>query len=139
MRHGKGKFFYQDGGLYDGEWKFNKMHGKGVLYYGSGKVAYDGDWVEDKFDGHGVLYNENPVGLSTPFDYRDLDMVDEFWEKYQGEFKDDNKEGYGTMFLSNGEKFTGIFKRDFVNGSGMFYRLDGSTVQGTWINNKLIN
>lgn len=25
MRHGKGKFFYQDGGSYDGEWSENKM------------------------------------------------------------------------------------------------------------------
>ena len=42
QRHGKGKFFYQDGGLYDGEWRENKMHGKGILYYASGKAAYDG-------------------------------------------------------------------------------------------------
>lgn len=25
LRHGKGKFFYQDGGLYDGDWVRNKM------------------------------------------------------------------------------------------------------------------
>jgi hypothetical protein len=33
MRHGQGKFFYQDGGMYDGNWKFNKMDGYGKLYY----------------------------------------------------------------------------------------------------------
>ena len=57
MRHGQGKFFYQDGGLYEGGWKENKMHGRGiswmkflgVLYYATGKPAYDGEWVEDKF------------------------------------------------------------------------------------------
>ena len=49
MRHGQGKFFYQDGGLYDGQWKENKMHGKGTLCYASGKAAYSGDWFEDKF------------------------------------------------------------------------------------------
>jgi hypothetical protein len=58
MRHGKGKFSYQDGGFYNGEWFENKMHGKGILYYASGKPAYDGDWVDDKFEGFGVLYNE---------------------------------------------------------------------------------
>mmetsp|Transcript_14778 Transcript_14778/g.1336 ORF Transcript_14778/g.1336 Transcript_14778/m.1336 type:complete len:82 (+) Transcript_14778:308-553(+) len=81
------------------------MHGKGVLYYGSGKPAYDGEWVEDKFEGFGILFNENPATLEGPFDYRDFDLVDEFWTKYDGEFKDDNKEGYGTLYLSNGEKF----------------------------------
>lgn len=67
------------------------MHGKGILYYASGKIAYDGDWVEDKFDGYGLLYNENPVAFTSQFDFRDLDFVEEYWEKYQGEFKDDNK------------------------------------------------
>jgi len=63
MRDGRGKFYYQDGGLFDGEWSQNKMHGKGVLSYASGKPAYDGDWIDDKFDGYGILYNENPEPL----------------------------------------------------------------------------
>jgi antitoxin component YwqK of YwqJK toxin-antitoxin module len=45
MRHGKGKFFYQDGGLYDGDWVCNKMTGFGRLYYQSGKLAYEGNWL----------------------------------------------------------------------------------------------
>ena len=36
MRHGQGKFYYQDGGMYDGNWKNNKMDGYGSLYYQSG-------------------------------------------------------------------------------------------------------
>lgn len=63
MRHGKGKFFYLDGGLYDGDWKYNKMDGQGSLYYQSGKLAYEGGWQDDKFQGYGVLYNEYPVDL----------------------------------------------------------------------------
>lgn len=64
MRHGKGKFFYQDGGMYDGDWVKNKMEGYGKLYYQSGtidfilgKIAYDGYWVQDQFTGPGILYN----------------------------------------------------------------------------------
>jgi antitoxin component YwqK of YwqJK toxin-antitoxin module len=57
MRHGRGKFYYTDGGLYDGEWKTNKMSGQGKLFYQSGKIAYDGAWSDDKFTGYGVLYN----------------------------------------------------------------------------------
>lgn len=40
MRHGYGKFYYQDGGMYDGDWKENKMEGYGKLFYQSGKLAY---------------------------------------------------------------------------------------------------
>ena len=57
MRHGKGKFYYQDGGSYDGEWKFNKMSGFGTLYYRSNKKAYEGEWKDDQFQGLGTLYN----------------------------------------------------------------------------------
>lgn len=64
MRHGQGKFFYQDGGMYDGQWVKNKMEGYGKLYYQSGnffiisgKIAYDGQWIQDQFMGFGILYN----------------------------------------------------------------------------------
>lgn len=40
MRHGEGKFYYQDDGMYDGQWAYNKMNGKGTLYYQSGVLAY---------------------------------------------------------------------------------------------------
>jgi hypothetical protein len=40
MRDGQGKFFYQDGGRYEGSWKENKMNGFGKLYYQSDKIAY---------------------------------------------------------------------------------------------------
>lgn len=67
------------------------MHGKGVLYYASGKPAYDGDWFEDKFEGRGILYNENPIDLDHSFNYNDFDEIDDYWTKYDGEFRDDNK------------------------------------------------
>ncbi len=75
MRHGQGKFFYQDGGRYEGEWKENKMNGYGKLFYQSDKIAYEGEWVNDQFHGWGKLYNENPVPLSQGFDYRNFDEI----------------------------------------------------------------
>jgi len=39
-RHGFGTFYYKEGGKYCGEWIKNRMEGKGVLYYASGKIAY---------------------------------------------------------------------------------------------------
>ncbi|EGR33677.1 protein kinase domain protein [Ichthyophthirius multifiliis] len=139
MRHGKGKFSYQDGGYYNGEWFENKMHGKGTLYYASGNPAYEGDWIEDKFEGYGILYNENPLNLDQQlFEYKNLDNVDEYWIKYDGQFKDDNKEGFGTLFLSNGEKFCGLFQRDNANGTGSFFCKDGNIINGKWDQNKLM-
>lgn len=48
MRHGNGAFYYNEGGKYVGEWKENKMDGKGTLYYPNNTKAYEGDWKEDQ-------------------------------------------------------------------------------------------
>jgi hypothetical protein len=41
-RHGFGSCYYAEGGKYCGEWVRDKMEGRGVLYYPSGKIAYEG-------------------------------------------------------------------------------------------------
>ncbi|CAD8101391.1 unnamed protein product [Paramecium primaurelia] len=138
MRHGQGRFYYQDGGLYDGEWKENKMHGDGTLYYGTGQPAYEGQWSEDQFHGFGTLYNEHPQYSEECFDYRDFDNVEDYWTKYSGSFKMDNKEGQGSLHLTNGERFVGCFERDLINGKGVFYRMDGKMMEGRWVDNKLV-
>ena len=38
-----------------------------------------------------MLYNEYPAQLEQMFDYTDFDLVEEYWTKYDGEFRDDNK------------------------------------------------
>ena len=40
MRNGQGKFYYALGGVFDGQWLNNKMHGFGTLFYAGGKPAY---------------------------------------------------------------------------------------------------
>jgi hypothetical protein len=38
-----------------------------------------------------VLYNENPLPLDGPFDCEDFDEVENYWTRYEGEFKEDSK------------------------------------------------
>lgn len=77
MRHGTGKFYYQDGGHYDGEWSKNRMSGYGKLYYQSGNIAYQGYWSNDRFNGRGKLFNDEAqmVEDTNGFDYRDFDEI----------------------------------------------------------------
>lgn len=44
--HGKGTYYYADGGVYEGEWQDRKMHGKGRFTFPNGSV-YEGDWKND--------------------------------------------------------------------------------------------
>lgn len=47
LRDGFGKYQFADGGYYEGQWKQNKMHGYGTLFYGVGKKAYEGQFDSD--------------------------------------------------------------------------------------------
>ena len=46
-KHGKGKYIYQNGDFYEGEWKNNKKHGEGMYKYHDGKEL-NGIWENDK-------------------------------------------------------------------------------------------
>ncbi|CAK73287.1 unnamed protein product (macronuclear) [Paramecium tetraurelia] len=139
MRHGQGTFFYQDnGGVYEGQWFENKMHGQGsTLFYASGKPAYEGEWLNDKFQGSGTLYNEEPQALYGDFDYGDFDRIGDYWTRYIGQFNQDNKEGQGTLYLSNGDRFEGNFLQDLINGPGRYIKKNGQIISAKWWRNKL--
>jgi hypothetical protein len=90
-KHGWGKLLFADGAYYEGEFKQGEICGRGILYYSEGRPAYDGMWLDGKFHGKGVLYNENPLPLDGPFDCEDFDEVENYWTRYEGEFKEDSK------------------------------------------------
>lgn len=134
-RHGKGIFYFSDGGKYEGEWKDDMMHGYGLLYYPEGTLAYKGYWALDKFHGYGNLYNKKPRKTGNPLDWRDFNKLAEYWVTYEGDFRSDNREGYGLLYLSNGEKYIGEFKEDMAWGEGNFYAKSGNVVNGKWEQN----
>ena len=52
--HGTGKMTYEDGSVYQGEWRDGKKRGKGTMTYADGDV-YEGKWDEDVFHGTGKM------------------------------------------------------------------------------------
>uniref|UniRef100_A0A2K5J907 Radial spoke head 10 homolog B n=1 Tax=Colobus angolensis palliatus TaxID=336983 RepID=A0A2K5J907_COLAP len=49
-RHGRGKFYYASGAVYDGKWVSNKKHGMGRLTFKNGRV-YEGAFSNDHIAG----------------------------------------------------------------------------------------
>ena len=140
-RHGKGKFIYSDGGVYEGDWNEGKMHGYGVLYYGDRSIAYEGEWKEDKFEGRGILYNEkNSISYDEKsFDMKNLDNLNNFWVKYEGNFVADQKHGNGILYLPNGDRISGGFFHDKLSDKNcVLYKKNGEVKKGEWLKNKLI-
>jgi hypothetical protein len=55
---GKGKMIYNNGDMYEGDWKNDKMEGYGKFIYNNGDI-YEGDWKDNKREGHGKYIYSN--------------------------------------------------------------------------------
>ena len=97
------------------------MHGKGCLYYKNGKLAYEGEWKDDLFNKFGHYYNNNPRKYMIDFDIRNLDNIGNYWERYEGDFATDKKNGTGIWYFTNGERYAGAFFNDMIHGYGTFF------------------
>lgn len=64
------------------------------------------------------MYNNDVEKVNGEMEYRDLSNYGNKWTKYQGDFRSDIKEGFGTLYFSNGEKYVGGFKADHIHGAG---------------------
>ena len=85
---------------YVGEWKNNKIHGKGILIYPDGE-KYEGDFKFQQRDGLGTSVWSNG-------------------DKYVGEFKNDKRNGQGIYTHSNGDIYLGENKDDKPHGKGTY-------------------
>ena len=59
------------------------------------------------------------------------------WMKYEGEFKRGDRQGFGTIYFANGERFSGCMKNGEVNGYGCFYDTRNEMTSGIWTCNRL--
>ena len=53
-KEGKGNKYYNDGRLYEGEWKNNKRQGKGITKRSNGSI-FEGEFKDDKAEENGIL------------------------------------------------------------------------------------
>lgn len=112
-------------GIYMGDWKDNRMHGKGhwELHDKNHEPRiYVGEFVNDQFHGQGRLVE--PSG-----------------EVYEGTFVRGTRHGKGSNSLPCGEHYEGDFSKNFRHGLGKA-RVMGendtvSNVSGPWENNLL--
>jgi len=147
LRNGNGKLYHNRSLLYDGGWKNDLMSGfgkysfhngdefSGYFYLGSfkkGKLTYynnlsgvvyeDGDWKEGALDGFGVR-----VWEKSKDDIQQL--------KYEGGFKNDEKDGYGKYWYGSGATFEGYFdccSEEEPYQTGVMTYVSGETESGTW-------
>ncbi|KAL6062067.1 agglutinin-like protein 2 [Balamuthia mandrillaris] len=57
-KHGIGRFEYEGGAVYEGQWRHNERHGYGSLQYETGE-KYQGQWHDDLKHGNGICVWRN--------------------------------------------------------------------------------
>ena len=48
LKNGQGKYFWDNGDLYDGQWSNNMINGRGSFHYEKSGETYVGDWIFGK-------------------------------------------------------------------------------------------
>ena len=105
-RHGKGKYTWDDGDVYDGDWKNDEMTGKGKYTWSNGDV-YNGYWRDGNRHGYGNMKYSDGT--------------------YEGQWKDDKMTGNGKITWANGNVYEGDWKmvkgraKVFSNGLQVMY------------------
>lgn len=104
---------------YEGEVNgLNKPHGRGKLthttYHSGGSYVYEGEFRNGKRHGEGVLIEGN-----APYE-----------DRYEGEWANDMREGYGTQVFYYGERYEGEWRRNEHHGYGVLTKEDGTVYEG---------
>jgi hypothetical protein len=108
---------YKDGRRYEGEYKLDKMHGRGVYIWAEG-ARYEGEYREDKKNGRGV--QTWPSGA-----------------RYEGEYVDSMQTGYGLMTWADGRRYEGYWINSKCTGFGILSHKDGRRYEGEYVNDKM--
>nr|GEW09640.1 phosphatidylinositol 4-phosphate 5-kinase 8-like isoform X1 [Tanacetum cinerariifolium] len=156
--HGRGKYTWSDGTVYEGSWDEGKMTGVGRITWSSG-ASYEGDFSGGYLDGFGTLANSdgstykgswrfnNQHGLGRK-QYSNSDIYDGCWKEgvhegngkyawcngniYIGNWKSGSMCGRGVMKWLNGDLFDGYWLNGYRQGSGVYRFADGSYYFGIW-------
>ncbi|OMO73723.1 Phosphatidylinositol-4-phosphate 5-kinase, core [Corchorus olitorius] len=114
MRHGTGKIRWPSGTFYDGEFSGGYMHGTGT-YIASNKLTYKGRWKLNLK--HGLGYQVYPNG-----------------DVFEGSWIQGTPEGPGKYTWANGNVYLGNMKGGKMSGKGTLTWRNGDSFEGSWLN-----
>lgn len=134
--HGRGVYVWAEGARYEGEYKEDKKNGRGVQTWPSG-ARYEGEYVDSMQTGYGLMtwadgrrYEGYWVNSKcTGFGV----LTHKDGRRYEGEYVNDKMQGHGIYTWANGAKYDGEYKDNKKNGHGLHTWPDGSMYEGEYL------
>ena len=103
---------YEDGGMYEGEFRDGLQHGVGTYRLPNG-FEYTGDWVAGEISGQGVA--RYPSGAV-----------------YEGSFAAGRPHGTGKMTFADGSTYEGNWEEGTISGQGVRVFANESVYEGSF-------
>jgi len=121
---------YANGEKYTGNWTSDKRHGTGKLYSANGTPVKDGYWKDGNYVcGYTGEYKDDQRSGYGTEEKPGGDV-------YKGEWRINMKDGQGTFTDSHGS-YTGTWKADKRQGQGSITWVTGETYEGLWQDDKM--
>lgn len=135
----EGKKVYDDGNIYEGEFRDGMCHGKGVLKFKQSGNVYDGQFKEGFMHGIGKMNFKNGTLYEGDF-YFDFMHGTGLWKdpegnQYKGDFAGDSRTGEAVVNYNNGDVYEGEFLLNKKEGNGIF-KTEEFTYDGEFYNDK---
>lgn len=143
-KDGFGVQIYGNGSKYEGMWENNMRHGSGTLWvtYKKNKALrklYTGDWAYDKMEGKGTMYFDNGDKYEGMWKANQRfgkgKLLYNNGDLYVGQWNLDTRCGYGCLFKASGDQFEGMWLNNEREGRGSyFFKNTNKIIVGEWIN-----
>ena len=147
LKHGAGQLIMPNGEIYKGSFKNDIRHGPGICKFNNGAI-YKGEWRDGHPQGTGMLFSPPGELIETRFEEGSDGKSGTTWkigdntqvkilftngEYYEGNFKNNCRNGQGIHYYSNGDYYDGEWQNDRRIGRGRVFQKDGSKLNGLFI------
>ena len=108
----------------------------GAVWFGASSYSdmYVGEWLDGKMHGFGKFSSPKPLLEHSIESFPSITLSAQGFE-YIGEFKNNQRNGFGVMSFKNGDKYIGFWSADKRHGRGIQRYADGRIAikkEGVW-------
>lgn len=131
----KYKTILADGGVYQGQWHNDLMHGDGKLVWPDGSV-YRGEFNQGRMTGKGRLEETDGAVYIGDFNEGAMHGYGEYQDDeldYVGAFRHNRFHGAGEMEDAEGNIYTGNFENGYFHGQGKYVENDDDEYEGSFV------